>query len=201
MKCTGDFLLGANPSQVWTVVNDPERLVSLISGVQVAGREGHDIICRADVTVGSFSCELAGRIHIVESDESVRRVVIEARTIQAGDAANSLRVALRLQPVDKHTRITVDTEACLTGELGAVDGPTLQHSWERLLRRTLERLDLAFIGPVANQPESHLLKYAATGVAAAFQSIVGFATGHPFNPLRLFRRPSGEWTSPPRDPH
>ena len=48
-----------------------------------------------------------------------------------------------------------------------------------------ERLDLSFIGPAANQPTNPLLQYAATGVAAAFQTIVGFATGHPFNPLRL----------------
>lgn len=199
MKFTDDFLLGATPAQVWTVVSDVERVVSLMPGVQLAGREGEHIIWRADVTVGSFSSELAGRIHVVDADESARRVVIEARTIQAEDDGNALRVALHLQPVDKHCRVTVSAEASLTGELGAVDQVTLQHAWERLLRRTLEHVDLSFIGPVANQPESRLLKYAATGVAAVFQTIVGVATGHPFNPLRLFRRPTDGWTSPPRD--
>lgn len=200
MKFTDDFLLGATPAQVWTAVNDVERVVSLMPGVQLAGREGDHIIWRAEVTVGAFSHELAGRIHVVDADESVRRVVIEARTIQAEDVSNSLRVVLHLQPVEKHCRVTVNAEASLTGELGAVDDVALHHAWERLMRRTLERLDLSYIGPVANQPENRLLKYAATGVAAAFQTIVGFATGHPSNPLRLFRRPPAGWTSPPRDP-
>lgn len=200
MKFTSDFLLGARPDQVWTVVSDVERLVSLIPGLQSVGREGDHIICRAVVTVGSFSGELAGRIHVVEVDESAHRVVVEVRTIQAEDHGNSVVANVKIQPTDGHSRIKVDTHANLTGDLGAVDGVAVQHAWERLLRRMFESLDLMFIGPDANQPENRLLKYAATGVAAAFQTIVGFATGHPFNPLRLFRRPSQGWPSPPRDP-
>lgn len=199
MKFSSEFLLGATPNQVWSTISDTDSLLSLVPGLHPVAHEGDHLVCRADVAVGSFSAELAGRIHVVD-DESAHSVVVEVRTIQADDESNSLTAEVRLHQVDGHCRITVDTTTHLTGDLGAVDGVTLQHAWERLLRRVFERLDLSFIGPAANQPTNPLLKYAATGVAAAFQTIVGFATGHPFNPLRLFRRPPEGWPGPPQDP-
>ena len=199
MKFTSEFLLGANPIQVWSAISDTESLLSLFPGLHPVAHEEHNLVCRADVAVGSFAAELAGRIRVV-CDESAHRVVVEVRTIQADDDSNSLTAEVRLHQVDGHCRITVDTTTQLTGDLGAVDCVTVRHAWERLLRRVFERLDLSFIGPEANQPENRLLKYAAAGVAAAFQTIVGFATGHPFNPLRLFRRPPEGWPGPPRDP-
>ncbi len=199
MKFTSEFLLGATANQVWSVISDTGKVLSLVPGLHPVAREDGHLVCRADVVVGSFSAELAGRIRVVD-DESKHSVVVEVRTIQADDDSNSLAAEVRLHQVDGHCRITVDTTTQLTGDLGAVDSVTVQHAWERMLRRVFEQIDLSFIGPDANQPENRLLKYAAAGVAAAFQTIVGFATGHPFNPLRLFRRPPEGWPGPPRDP-
>ena len=129
MKFSSEFLLGATPNQVWSTISDTDSLLSLVPGLHPVAHEGGHLVCRADVAVGSFSAELAGRIHVVD-DESAHSVVVEVRTIQADDESNSLTAEVRLHQVDGHCRITVDTTTHLTGDLGAVDGVTVQHAWE-----------------------------------------------------------------------
>jgi len=206
MKLSSELLVTASADQVWAVLGDLEQLLPLISGVQFVGREGDRLLCRADVRVGEFSHELAGRIRLREADPTRHRVVIEVRSIQAEDGlaegdGQALTITAHLHPVHGHGRVTVDTDATLTGELAAVDAVTLQHGWDRLLHRVFERIDRQFVGQQPEPTDNVLLKYAATGAAVAFQTVMGLLTGRPVNPLRLFRRPPGEWITPPRDPH
>ena len=189
MKISGEYLVSTSVDETWSAISDLERLVPSIPGVELVSGVGDDVLCKVRVGIGAFSGEFAGKARFQDLDEARHRAVIEARTIQAEDTGIVTVVVLQLHPVDGHTRITADTDLDIAGELAEVDPDAVRHAWDRLLRRSFERVDLKVVGGQGEPSVGDLfLKYAAAGVASAVKAILGLAAWRP--------RP----VNPPQDP-
>ncbi len=189
MKIAGEYLISVPVDQTWSLLCDLERLVHLIPGVEVVSAAGDDVLCKVQVGIGTFSGEFAGKARFRDLDESRHHLLLDARTLQAADTGIVAVVALQLLPIAGHTRVVADTNLDVTGELAETDDATLRHAWDRLLRRSFERVDLAFMGPQSDPSvRDTFLKYAAAGVASAARTILRI-TG--WRPTKI---------NPPQDP-
>ncbi|MGV0836302.1 SRPBCC family protein [Mycolicibacterium thermoresistibile] len=151
MKIANEFTVSAPIEQAWDVLTDLERIIPLMPGAAMTGREGDDVLGKVKVKVGPVTSEFNGKVHFVEQDRAQHRAVIDARGKEARGTGNAAAtVSAQLHADGERTRVTVDTDLKIVGKLAQFGSSMLQQVSEKLLGEFVEALE----AELAPEPEA-----------------------------------------------
>ncbi|WP_435198280.1 SRPBCC family protein [Janibacter sp. GS2] len=102
MKIENQAVVAAQPSQVFALINDVERVASCMPGAELVGREGEDgYRGRVSVRVGPIGASFEGVLRFLEVDESARTMHIVGRGTDVkgnGEAEADVRLGVHEHP-------------------------------------------------------------------------------------------------------
>ncbi|MCK0175569.1 MULTISPECIES: SRPBCC family protein [Mycobacteriaceae] len=153
MKIANEFTVKVPIEQAWEVFTDLERIIPLMPGATLTGREGDDVSGKVKVKVGPVTSEFSGKVHFVEQDRSTYRAVIDGRGKEARGTGNAAAtVTAQLHDAGGHTRVTVDTDLKIVGKLAQFGSGMLQQVSEKLLGQFVDSLEAELAADTAPPP-------------------------------------------------
>lgn len=170
MKIANEFTVSAPVEQAWDVLTDLERIIPLMPGAAMTGRDGEDVLGKVKVKVGPVTSEFNGKVHFVEQDRAQHRAVIDARGKEARGTGNAAAtVTAQLHADGEHTRVSVDTDLKIVGKLAQFGSSMLQQVSEKLLGEFVEALEAELAPEPAGAPAPQTAEapVGAPAVAAA----------------------------------
>jgi carbon monoxide dehydrogenase subunit G len=142
MRIVNEFTVSAPIEQAWDVLSDLERVIPLMPGAQLLGRDGDDFIGKVKVKVGPVTSEFSGKARFVEHNRDRYRAVIDGRGKEARGTGNAAAtVTTQLHEAGERTRVTVDTDLKIVGKLAQFGSGMLQQVSEKLLGQFVEQLE------------------------------------------------------------
>lgn len=136
------FSLAAAPDEVWSLLTDPERVVSCLPGAELTGVEGDDTYAGAvKVKVGSVTVAYRGTAVFEEIDPERRFVRIVGRGRErsgSGTASMTMESRVEESPEGGAT-VTVDAEIKLTGKMVRFGRGMIQSVSSEIFREFTER--------------------------------------------------------------
>ncbi|MGV0686779.1 SRPBCC family protein [Mycolicibacterium thermoresistibile] len=142
MKIANEFTVNAPVEQAWEVLTDLERIIPLMPGAAMTGRDGEDVLGKVKVKVGPVTSEFHGKVHFVEQDGVEYRAIIDARGKEARGTGNAAAtVSAQLHADGDRSRVTVDTDLKIVGKLAQFGSSMLQQVSEKLLGEFVEALE------------------------------------------------------------
>lgn len=155
MKIANEFTVHAPIEQAWEVLTDLERVIPLMPGASLTGRDGEDVQGKVKVKVGPVTSEFSGKVHFVEQDPAQHRAVIDGRGKEARGTGNAAAtVTAQLHEAADGTRVTVDTDLKIVGKLAQFGSGMLQQVSEKLLGQFVESLEAELTAGAAPAAES-----------------------------------------------
>jgi uncharacterized protein len=119
------FATGASVDQTYAGILDLERVIPLVEGGSVTGKEGDDKVdAQILVKMGAMSMTFAGTVEVVEKDEAAHRAVLRVRSKeQGGNGYANADVTFALDDGEGtlHTHAQISGKAASMGE-GVVAG-------------------------------------------------------------------------------
>ena len=142
MKIANEFTVRAPIEDAWDVLTDLEKVIPLMPGAQMTGRDGEDVLGKVKVKVGPVTSEFSGKVHFVEQNRDLHRAVIDGKGKEARGTGNAAAtVTAQLHDAGDHTRVTVDTDLKVVGKLAQFGSGMLQQVSEKLLGQFVESLE------------------------------------------------------------
>jgi carbon monoxide dehydrogenase subunit G len=112
-----EFTIPVPVAEAWPVLLDVERIAPCMPGATVTKVDGPNLEGTVKVKVGPITVSYNGTATFLETDETARRVVLEARGKEArGSGTASARVTAQLYDEGGRTRATVNTDLSITGK-------------------------------------------------------------------------------------
>jgi carbon monoxide dehydrogenase subunit G len=118
MQLNNTVPVKAPPGEVFTLVNDVERVVSCMPGAALEGRDGDAWQGRVKVKVGPITAAYAGTVRFVEVDEERRTLRVQARgadTHGSGDAEAAVR--LEVAETAEGSELRLETDLVIRGKI------------------------------------------------------------------------------------
>jgi carbon monoxide dehydrogenase subunit G len=117
VQLDSEFSIPVPVAEAWPVLLDVERIAPCMPGATVTKVDGPNIEGVVKVKVGPITVSYSGTATFLETDETGRRVVIEARGKETrGSGTASARVTTQLVEEGSRTRVTVSTDLSVTGK-------------------------------------------------------------------------------------
>lgn len=160
MKIANEFTVHAPIERAWEVLTDLERVIPLMPGASLTGRDGDEVAGKVKVKVGPVTSEFSGKVHFVEQDPALHRAVIDGRGKEARGTGNAAAtVTAQLREIGEGTHVTVDTDLKIVGKLAQFGSGMLQQVSEKLLGEFVESLEaeltaepVGAVAPPVTQP-------------------------------------------------
>jgi uncharacterized protein len=194
MKLEQTFEVQAPLAEVWTALNDLERVAPCLPGASITGHD-EDGTYHGTFTVklGPMTAAYNGTIRIEDADETAHRATLKARgTDKRGQGGASATIVNTLSEHDGGTRVEAVTDFTITGRLAQFGrGGMMQDVSNRLLRDFAACLASRLAGTpetVADVPSGA----EVTAGDAAPEEVAAAATTPPSAPP-----PSGPPPTPP----
>ncbi|WP_433189833.1 SRPBCC family protein [Actinoallomurus sp. CA-150999] len=111
MILDNEITVNASPDEVFTLVNDVERVVTCLPGASIHGRDGDTYQGGIKVKVGPITAEYAGTVRFLETDPERRHLRLQGRgadTRGSGDAEAEVRLSVDEAPGGAVLRLTTD---------------------------------------------------------------------------------------------
>lgn len=154
MQLTNSIPVKASPDDVFTLMNDVERVASCMPGAALEGQDGDTWKGSVKVKVGPITAAYAGTVRFLEVDSEHRRLRVHARgadTHGSGDA---------------EAEVVLDV-------LGAPEGALLQLATDLVIRGKIAQFGKGAIGAVSER----ILRQFAQNLAGLLDQ--DHAAGHP----------------------
>ncbi len=120
MKLRNTVAIPAAPDEVFTLIQDVERIAVCVPGAALTGRSDDAYLGNIKVKVGPISAAYDGRLQFVKTDEERRRIVLDGSGIDShggGDA--QAHVELAVVESGGGSELQVDTDLVLSGKIVA----------------------------------------------------------------------------------
>lgn len=120
MKLRNTVAIPAAPDEVFTLIQDVERIASCVPGAALTGRSDEAYLGSIKVKVGPISAAYDGRLQFVTTDDAQRRIVLDGKGVDShggGDA--QAHVELAVIESDGGSELRVDTDLVLSGKIVA----------------------------------------------------------------------------------
>ncbi|GHD21787.1 hypothetical protein GCM10007147_15610 [Nocardiopsis kunsanensis] len=137
----------ASPEEVFTAVNDVERIVTCVPGAALDGRDGDTYQGNVKVKVGPISAAYSGTVRFLDVDAEQRTLRVQARGSEAGGSGDA-EAAVTLGVVEREGGCVLNIEAGLLirgkiaqfgkAAIGAVSDRLLQQFADNLSRMLRE---------------------------------------------------------------
>lgn len=104
MQLTNTVPVKASPDDVFTLMNDVERVASCMPGATLDGQDGDTWRGRVKIRVGPISASYAGTVRFLEIDAEKRRLRVHARgtdTHGSGDAEAEVTLDIVAAPEER----------------------------------------------------------------------------------------------------
>jgi carbon monoxide dehydrogenase subunit G len=119
MRLTNKVDLPAAPEQVFTLLNDVQRVAPCLPGATLEGSDGDGAYTgRVKVKVGPITAAYQGTVRFLDVDEGARRLVLDARgTEQSGSGNAEAKVDVQVEPHESGSTLTLDTDLVVRGKV------------------------------------------------------------------------------------
>jgi uncharacterized protein len=137
MKLEQSFEVAAPIDEVWTALNDLERVAPCLPGAAITGHDEDGTYHGTfQVKLGPTTAAYRGTIRIESADESAHTATLAARgTDKRGQGGASATIVNRLTETDGATTVHAETDFTITGRLASFGrGGMMQDISHRLLR-------------------------------------------------------------------
>ena len=137
MKLEQTFDVNAPVDQVWTALNDLERVAPCLPGATITDHDEEGTYHGTfQVKLGPMTAAYRGTIRIEDADEATRTATLKARgTDKRGQGGANATIVNRLSEHEGGTRVTAETDVTITGRLASFGrGGIMQDVSDRLMR-------------------------------------------------------------------
>lgn len=177
----------ASPEEVFTAVNDVERIVTCVPGAALDGRDGDTYQGNVKVKVGPISAAYSGTVRFLDVDADKRTLRVQARGSEAGGSGDAeAEVTLGVTERGGGAVLNIEADLLIRGKIaqfgkaaiGAVSDRLLQQfadNLSRMLREGTgaEPADASAAGQVPAQAGPAAAAAAASGPAPADDELDG----------------------------
>ena len=142
MHLTNEVVLPAPPDDVFSLINDVERVAPCMPGAQLEGRSADDAYQgRVKVKVGPISAAYSGTVRFLEVDQAGHRLVLDARgNEQHGSGSAEAKVSVQVRPHDEGSALSLDTDLVIQGKVAQFGGGALGDVSQKLMEQFARNL-------------------------------------------------------------
>ncbi|MEV0112502.1 SRPBCC family protein [Streptomyces sp. NPDC050844] len=141
MQLTNSVPVKASPDEVFTLMNDVERVASCMPGAALDGRDGDTWRGSVKIKVGPISAAYAGTVRFLEVDPTGRRLRVQARgadTHGSGDA--EAEVALEVLAAAEGALLQLSTDLVIRGKIAQFGKGAIATVSDRILQQFAQNL-------------------------------------------------------------
>jgi carbon monoxide dehydrogenase subunit G len=157
MKLEQTFQVQAPLDEVWSALNDLERVAPCLPGAAITGRDEEGTYHGTfEVKLGPMTAAYRGTIQIAEADEASHTATLKARgTDKRGQGGASATIVNVLTEHEGATQVAATTDFTITGRLAAFGrGGMMEDVSNRLLRDFATCLQSRLVGAPAAAEEA-----------------------------------------------
>lgn len=117
MKITGEYLLSANPDELWEMLNDPKVLEKVTPGIKTLEAQGEDSYkAISEVKIGPVKGEFKGGLALKDKVEGESCVVVLDQKSKMGNVVAEIGMKL-IPKKENQTEVQYTGEAKMSGML------------------------------------------------------------------------------------
>ncbi|MBO2453709.1 SRPBCC family protein [Actinomadura barringtoniae] len=162
MILDNEITLNAAPDEVFTLINDVERVVTCLPGAALTGRDGEAYTGGVKVKVGPISAAYTGTVRFLEVDSERRHLRLAGRGADAhGNGDAEAEVTLTVEAAPEGSVLRLKTDLLIRGKLVQFGKGAIVAVSDRLLRQFAKNL-----GALIESDRSGAPAPAASGSAA-----------------------------------
>lgn len=136
MILRNEVVVNATPREVFTLVNDVERVATCLPGASIQGRDGDSYLGAVKVKVGPISAAYTGSVRFTEVDHETFRMRLQARgadTRGSGDA--EAQVDLSIQENATGALLCLETDLVIRGKIAQFGKGAIKTVSDNLLQQ------------------------------------------------------------------
>lgn len=131
----------ASPEEVFTAVNDVERIVTCVPGAALAGRDGDTYQGNVKVKVGPISAAYSGTVRFLDVDTDQRTLRVQARGSEAGGSGDAeAAVTLGVIERDGGSVLNIEADLLIRGKIAQFGKTAIGAVSDRLLQQFADNL-------------------------------------------------------------
>ncbi|MFE0135154.1 SRPBCC family protein [Streptomyces sp. NPDC059037] len=141
MQLTNSVPVKASPDEVFTLMNDVERVASCMPGAALDGRDGDTWRGSVKIKVGPISAAYAGSVRFLEVDPTERRLRVQARGADAhGSGDAEAEVALEVLAAAEGALLQLSTDLVIRGRIAQFGKGAIATVSDRILQQFAQNL-------------------------------------------------------------
>jgi len=131
----------ASPEEVFTAVNDVERIVTCVPGAALDGRDGDTYQGNVKVKVGPISAAYSGTVRFLDVDADQRTLRVQARGSEAGGSGDA-EAAVTLGVVEREggSVLNIEADLLIRGKIAQFGKSAIGAVSDRLLQQFADNL-------------------------------------------------------------
>lgn len=131
----------ASPEEVFTAVNDVERIVTCVPGAALDGRDGDTYQGNVKVKVGPISAAYSGTVRFLDVDADKRTLRVQARGSEAGGSGDA-EAAVTLGVVEREggSVLNIEADLLIRGKIAQFGKAAIGAVSDRLLQQFADNL-------------------------------------------------------------
>lgn len=141
MILDNEITLNAAPDEVFTLINDVERVVTCLPGAALTGRDGDAYTGGVKVKVGPITAAYTGTVRFLEVDPERRHLRLAGRGADAhGNGDAEAEVTLTVEEAPEGSVLRLKTDLLIRGKLVQFGKGAIVAVSDRLLRQFAKNL-------------------------------------------------------------
>lgn len=131
----------ASPEEVFTAVNDVERIVTCVPGAALDGRDGDTYQGNVKVKVGPISAAYSGTVRFLDVDADKRTLRVQARGSEAGGSGDAeAEVTLGVTERGGGAVLNIEADLLIRGKIAQFGKAAIGAVSDRLLQQFADNL-------------------------------------------------------------
>lgn len=141
MKLEKSTFVEASPEEVFTAVNDVERVVTCVPGAALDGRDGDTYQGNVKVKVGPISAAYSGTVRFLDVDADKRTLRVQARGSEAGGSGDAeAEVTLGVTEREGGSVLSIEADLLIRGKIAQFGKAAIGTVSDRLLQQFADNL-------------------------------------------------------------
>jgi carbon monoxide dehydrogenase subunit G len=156
MEIADSFRVSTPIDDTWKVLLDIEGIAPCLPGAQLQEVEGDEYRGVVKVKVGPITAQYKGTAKLVETDETNRRIVIDASGRDTRGQGNAkAQIVVTMQAEGAGTQVDVVTDLSITGKVAQFGRGVLADVSSKLLGQFVENLERDVLSSAGGGDTSH----------------------------------------------
>ncbi|WP_017609523.1 SRPBCC family protein [Nocardiopsis xinjiangensis] len=141
MKLEKSTFVEASPEEVFTAVNDVERVVTCVPGAALDGRDGDAYQGNVKVKVGPISAAYSGTVRFLDVDADQHTLRVQARGSEAGGSGDAeAEVTLGVTEREGGSVLSIEADLLIRGKIAQFGKAAIGTVSDRLLQQFADNL-------------------------------------------------------------